>query len=152
MQDNKRKRTNWSQAIGWLIFLLAVAGGPIINRLRQLLGGTISLPSTGNLLPLLIGGLVLLSVVVSVISAVARASGSRGETRLPTGVPPTSTLPPMRLPSAPKLPGSRPPAPGQLPSAPRFEPILNPLVVIVGLVGLAALGLLGLVVFGAGLP
>lgn len=151
MQDNKRKRTNWSQAIGWLIFLLAVAGGPIISSLRRLLGGTISLPSTGNLLPLLIGGLVLLSIVVSVIGAVARGGGSRGETRLPTGVPPTNTLPPMRLPSTPKLPGAAP-SPGQLPSTPRFDPIFNPLVVIVGVVGLAALGLLGLVVLGAGLP
>lgn len=146
MQEKKPKRPGWSQAIGWLIFLLAVAGGPIINTLRRLLAGSVSLPSSGNLLPLLIGGLVLLSVVVSLVGAAARA-GSRGETRLPTGVPPSSTLPPMRLPSAPKLPGG-----SQQPSTPRFDPIFNPRIVAFGIVGLVAIGLIGLLALQVGAP
>ena len=60
MQENNKKRgTSWSSAIGWLIFILVVAGGPLLNLLRGALGGVVNLPS--NLLPMLIGGLVALT-------------------------------------------------------------------------------------------
>ena len=41
MQENNKKRgASLSSAIGWLIFILVIAGGPLLNLLRSALGGT----------------------------------------------------------------------------------------------------------------
>src|SRR5690349_511688 len=124
-ENNKKRRTNWSSAIGWLIFILVVAGGPLLNLLRSALSGVVNLPA--NLLPMLIGGLVALSVLVSVVRSLGGSRHSQSDTRLPTGNAP---MPPFAGPAAPRMPPTGPrsftmPATSRqptLPSAPRFEP------------------------------
>jgi hypothetical protein len=143
MQENNKKRgTNWSSAIGWLIFILVVAGGPLLNLLRSTLGGAINLPA--NLLPILIGGLVLLSMVVSAVRAMGGSRRNQSDTRLPTS---TAPMPPFAGPATPRMPPSIPmpqtykPAAREqrLPTAPRFEPIFNPKIVALGVVGVLVL-------------
>jgi hypothetical protein len=145
-----------------------IAGGPLFGLVRQALSGVVTLPS--NLVPYLIGGLVALSILVSVARSLIQASARRGDTRLPTGTP-TRTNAPMppfggasastRMPAAPRLqpPAALPrqvrlgaPNEARLPSKPRFEPIVNPVVVTVGLVGLVLLGAAAVLLLGLSLP
>jgi hypothetical protein len=155
MQENNKKRgTSWSSAIGWLIFILVVAGGPLINLLRSTLGGTVNLPA--NLLPILIGGLVALSILVSAVRSLAGARRNQGDTRLPTSAP----MPPFAGPAAPRLPPSTivpqsysPAGRDQrLPNAPRFEPVINPKIVAFGIVGVLLLAGAALLLSGFVLP
>jgi len=138
MQENKKRGVNWSAAIGWLIFILVIAGGQLPRLLNTLSGGAISLPT--NLLPMLIGGLVALSILVSVVRSLGGSRRSRNDTRLPTGNAP---MPPFAGPAAPRMPPSTvmpqaySPARREqrLPSAPRFEPVINPKILAIGIVG-----------------
>ncbi|HEU5099918.1 MAG TPA: hypothetical protein VFU22_12895 [Roseiflexaceae bacterium] len=154
MQENKKRGGNWSSAIGWLIFILVIAGGPLLNLLRTALGGTINLPP--NLLPMLIGGLVALSILVSVLRSVGGSRPRQRDTRLPTG---SSPLPPFGQPANPVIRPSAPPRPyappsidARLPSAPRFEPVINPKILAFGIVGLLVLAGAALLVYGLLLP
>ena len=168
MQEKRKPKVNWGSALGWLIFILVIAGGPLFSLLRRALSGVVTLPS--NLVPYLIGGLVALSIVVSVARSIIQASARRGDTRLPTGTP-TRTNAPMppfggsststRRPAAPRLPppavlprqvGLGAPNEARLPSRPRFEPIVNPVVLTVGLVGLVLLGAAAVLLLGLSLP
>jgi len=152
-EHNKKRGANWSSVIGWLIFILVVAGGPLLNLLRNALGGTVNLPS--NLLPTLIGGLVALSILVSVIRAMAGSRRNQGDTRLPTGNAP---MPPFGGPAAPRMPPSTiaPQFPAsrdqRLPSTPRFEPVINPGIVALGIVGVLLLAGAALLLSGFTLP
>jgi hypothetical protein len=153
MQENKKRGASWSSAIGWLIFILVVAGGPLLNLLRASLGGVINLPN--NLLPILIGGLVVLSILVSAVRSMAGSRRNQSDTRLPTGNAP---MPPFAGPAAPRMPPSttvpQPYSPAgrdqRLPSAPRFEPVINPKIVALGIVGVLLLA--GAALLLAGLP
>jgi hypothetical protein len=162
MPERKRKSTNWGQMIGWLIFVLAIAGGPILRGLQSLLGGAIQL---SNLLPYLIGGLVLLSLAVSAVRALGRAGDA--VPRLPDRAgSPGTPLPPMppfggEYSGMPQLPSAyldavraAPPRPdaGAHVRPPRFDPIASPLVLAVGFVGLLVLGGAALLLLGAPLP
>jgi hypothetical protein len=157
--ERKRKNPDISSLIGWAIFILVIAGGPIVRGLQNFLGGGVQI---GNLLPYLIGGLVLLSVVVSVVRGLA----GRGErARLPDhGGPPVQPQPTMTQPMPPfggelGLP-QFPPAyrdlssprtrqeSSALPRPPRFEPIVSPGLLVFGLFGALALGGAALFVFG----
>lgn len=146
MQNKKKKGVNWGSVISGLIFLLVVAGGPIFNLLRRAIGGAVTLPS--NLLPWLISGLVLLSILASVVRSISQSNQRRSDTRLPTSVQPPamSTPPSMAAPpnmaaplntSAPRgaFSSATPPT-----NAPRFDPIVSPQVVVFGVVGLLLLG------------
>src|SRR6185295_5751470 len=96
--DRKRKSFNWSSAIGWIIFILIVAGQPLFRLFRGLLGGAgVALPF--NIVPIAIGGLVVLSIVVAALRALSNASRASGDARLPTTLDP-----PMRAPGAPMPP------------------------------------------------
>lgn len=153
-QNNKRRKANWSSAIGWLIFILVILGSRLPSIVQSLSGGAITLPS--NLLPMLIGGLVALSVLVSVVRSVGGSRARQSDTRLPTGSP----TPPFAGPAGPALPPSaslpRPYLPasgdGRLPSAPRFEPVINPKILAFGIVGVLVLAGAALLVFGLLLP
>jgi hypothetical protein len=156
MQENNKKRgTSWSSAIGWVIFILVVAGGPLLNLLRSALGGAVNLPA--NLLPILIGGLVALSILVSVVRSVGSSHRSQSDTRLPTGNVP---MPPFGGPAAPRMPpstivpqlGSPAGRDQRLPSAPRFEPVVNPKLVALGIVGVLLLAGAALLLSGFVLP
>ena len=156
MQDNNKKRgTNWGTVIGWLIFILVIAGGPLLNLLRGALGGVVSLPS--NLLPMLIGGLVALSILVSVARSLGGARRGRSDTRLPTGTAPTPPFP------GPDVTRTPPPGPrsftlpaasrqASLPPPPRFEPVIDPKILTMGVVGVVLLVGAALLIFGLAQP
>ena len=154
MQENKKRGTSWSSAIGWLIFILVVAGGPLLNLLRSALGGVVNLPA--NLMPMLIGGLVALSILISVIRSLG-GSRRQSDTRLPTANAP---MPPFAGPATPRMPPStRVPQPYQpagrdqrLPSAPRFEPVINPKILALGIVGVLLLAGAALLLAGFAQP
>jgi hypothetical protein len=152
-EHNKKRGANWSSVIGWLIFILVIAGGPLLNLLRNALGSAVNLPS--NLLPMLIGGLVVLSILVSVVRSMAGSRRNQSDTRLPTGNTP---MPPFGGPAAPRMPPSTigPQFPTgrdqRLPNAPRFEPVINPKIAALGIVGVLLLAGAGLLLAGLGLP
>jgi len=165
--QNKRKRggINWSSLVGWLIFLLVIAGAPLYNVLRQVLGTT-ALPA--NLIPILIGGLVALSVLVSAVRALGNTNRSGSDTRLPTSMSPpmrtpNTAMPPFggagapqrpALPTAPPRAFTMPPMSRQAyqPTAPRFEPVLNPTILALGVIGLLILGAAALILGLGSIP
>jgi hypothetical protein len=172
MQNNKKKRSGWGSAIGWLIFILIFARGPITRLVQSALSGssgTFTLPTNlSTLIPLAVAAVVVLTIAASAVRAIG---GRRGQDeRLPTGTQPprpmSLPMPPFGGPSAPIMPPARAaqpsspraftmPAAGsqqQLPTAPRFEPIISPRIVLLGIAGLVALGALGLFMLGLLVP
>jgi hypothetical protein len=145
MDDNRdRRQINWGSLIGWGIFILAIAGGPIIRLINQGLSGGIQLPT--NILPILIGALVLLSILLPAFRAIGSGMRSRGDARLPTSpMTPRTQNTPM-----PPFGGGSPYRPStsaqqtktvsrgsqQLPPPPRFEPIISPTILTFGIIGL----------------
>ena len=99
---------------------------------------------------------------------VVRALGSgprAGDVRLPTGTSPArpinAPMPPfggeMQLPRPPPIAPPRDLAPrmgaqSRLPQAPRFDPLFNPTLLVVGIVGLIVLGGAALVIFALNTP
>jgi hypothetical protein len=164
MREKKKRGFNIGSLIGWLIFILAFAGAPLLRLLRQVFSGSgVTLPANINtLIPLAVAGLVVLSIAISAVRAIG--SSRRGDDRLPTGTSPPqggAPMPPFAGPSAPRMPPAAPqprafmPPNGgmsKLPTAPRFEPMFNPRVVVFGIVGLVVLGGLLLLVLGLSLP
>ena len=77
--DNRKRRKNtWGSVIGWIIFILLIAGRPIFSTLQRVLGNNVALPANlPNLIPLAIGGLVVLSIAVAVLRAIGNATSSR---------------------------------------------------------------------------
>lgn len=198
--DNERQqqpRINWGSIIGWLIFFAVIAGGPLLNALRNALGGAV--PISPNLLPFIILGLVILGALVSIVRGIARRSERHATVNQPSSQPRSvrspfpSTYQPAtynddaRLPQSvqspfpsayqpatyndiPNLPQPvRSPFPSStpdlewhdiqvrrmslsdqraLPAPPRFDPIISPVGVIVGITGLIVLGGIALFVFG----
>jgi hypothetical protein len=162
MQQRGRGGNGW---IGWVIFFLLIFGSrllpPIAGWLTQLTGFTITPP-------MLIVGLIALSVVGSLAGSVGRQisrARASGETRLPTPLaPPASQAPPAARPAPPRTPGSLPPTLSvdklppprlpsgeqKLPSPPRFEPIIDPRVLTFGILGLLGLGAIFLVLLAIG--
>lgn len=155
--ERRRRPNNWGSVISFLIFLLFIAGRPLLNLINQLPG--VNLGSVTSLLPLLIGGLVLISIIVSVVRAVGGSARRSGDTRLPTSPAPASSgrasapMPPFGGPSAPSRSVEPPIQSGSyMPPAPQFEPLINPVVLIVGIVGVVLLGGLALFVLGQSFP
>lgn len=158
MPEKKKKGFNFGSVLGGIIVLLAIAGGPILKLVGQLFGKAGVFPSSW--LPLLIGGLVALSVLVSVVRALGQSMQRRNDTRLPTfAQPPLSTpnIPATRPAKSPamganasslQVPSSAAPRSGGLPSVPRFDPIFPPMLILVGLAGLALLAGLAVVLLG----
>jgi hypothetical protein len=173
------KERNWSQLLGWAIFGLVLAGGPLLNLFQSVTG--ITLP--GFTLPALIALLMLASAGASIIRTVGgsrKAIGSDdarpmnqpmpsfgdGGTGLPRfgsappRMPPTGETPgtsrsdmPMPLPSS-KIPGMPVSSVSAgMPSgevrAPKFEPVVSPLMIFLGVVGAVLLMALGVIVFVA---
>lgn len=168
MRDNReRGRINLGALIGWIIFILIIAGGPLFSLLRRVSGGAISL--SANILPILIGAMVVLSVIVSAVRALNNSARARGDTRLPTdaGTSPRSTNTPMPpfggatgtsrgAPVPPPSPRgfTLPPSsrPVQMPQAPRFDPLINPAVLLIGVLGLLVLGGVALFALAGNIP
>ena len=168
MAERKRKPANRGSMIGWVIFLLVMAGGPILRTLQGLIGSSVRLT---DMLPFIVGGLVLLSIAVSVVRALGgrQAGGSAwdsaADSRLPERagpyMPSGSPLPPFgggaNMPPLPPLIDQRRSMPQLTPRTdsyrtPQFEPLFSPAIVVLGLFGLLMLGGAAFVVFGGLLP
>lgn len=148
MNDHRQQRKiNWSSLIGWLIFLLVIAGGPLLNALQNAFGGAVRIPA--GALPLIVLGLVVLSALVSVL----RGLGGRDGSSRPSG-PARSPFQPAPLPQSPTMQTYRAPVSGEDLSrhAPRFEPIISPLGLAFGVIGLLMLIAMALYVFSAPVP
>lgn len=153
MDKRNRREVNLSSLIGWLIFILVLAGGPIFRLISQAVPGTVNLPA--NLPTLLIGGLVVLSILVSVLRAVGSNVQRRGDERLPTTPSPparpmNAPMPPFRGPTGRTINAQSLQQRSErerLPTAPQFEPLISPRVIGIAVVGLLVLGGLALVVF-----
>jgi hypothetical protein len=163
VQEKKKRGSNIGSLVGPLIFILIFLARPLIGLFRNITGGTLSLPANlTDLIPIAVGAIVVITIAVSAVRALGRTR--RGDERLPTDMStprtPNTSMPPFSGPQAPRLPNTlpaRPTKPARLgqastPATPRFEPILNPRVVIFGIVGLVLLGVLALVVLGLSLP
>ncbi len=198
MEENQRQpKINWGSIIGWLIFIAVIAGGPLLNTLRNALGGAV--PISPNVLPFIILGLVILGALVSIIRRITRRSESNAsfdqttsqprtvrspfpatyqpstyddDTRLPQSMRspfPSSyqvssyhDVPNQPLPVRSPFPSSMPDLEWHdiqvrrmsssdqhtLPSPPRFEPVISPLGVAVGIIGLLTLTGAALYIFG----
>jgi hypothetical protein len=161
------KRRDWTSWVGYAIFVLALAGGPILRAIQSATG----IPVPGFTLPVIIAGLMLVSAAVSIRRSVARRP--RGDDELSNGEsagPINAPMPPFRgegptvFTPPPQSPGQTPQAmpppvqmPGQTqipppyagtPQLPRFEPVINPLFVLIGIVGVVAILAIGWFVFG----
>lgn len=78
MQTNKKDRDP-GQLLGWLVFLLVIAGTPLLNVFQQVTG----IPVPGYVLPALIGLAIVLNVAVSLLRM---ANGkAAADTHLPNG-------------------------------------------------------------------
>lgn len=140
----QKRRADIGSWLSWLIFLLLIFGSRFLPPVANWLAQTTGLPITT---PMLIGALVVLSIVVSVIGSVARRSEQPREPldRLPTPPPsppelPTTSLP---LPPPPVETTWRPRDLGSQPMVqpPRFEPIIHPRLLVVGVIALVLIGL-----------
>jgi hypothetical protein len=164
--DNRKRRGfNWSSAIGWIIFLAIVVARPLYQVLSPLIGGSLTLPGNlTSLIPIAIGGLVVLSVVVAALRAIGNATRSSSP-QLPTELgrstrPPSAPMPPFggapRQPPAAPSPRAFTMPPGSVPqqrvSTPRFDPLINPLILVIGIVGLLVLGGAGLFLLAQSVP
>lgn len=161
MQESKRGGGGW---IGWLIFFFLVFGSnflpPVASWLTQVTGIPISAP-------MIIVGMIVLSVVWSVASSViTQVLRSRGANESSLPPPPTMAPPSARSAPPPSRPAPPPPtirlpppssAGGlqrprlkageqRLPGPPRFEPIIDPRILTFGIVGMAILGVFFVVV------
>lgn len=167
MQANRGNGRNW---IGFVIFFILVFGSQIFPPLSRWLTQATGLPISSG--ALYAGAVILGMILPAVLGAVgaARRRVERNEAGSPTQLPPPmradqAPLSAERLPDwargsqgrQPGLPPGLPPAVGKLPDwlqpnlpsgqaprlgKPRFEPIIDPRVLTIGLVGLAAFGLL----------
>ncbi|HMP43283.1 MAG TPA: hypothetical protein PKA05_23115, partial [Roseiflexaceae bacterium] len=90
MQSQRKKHDDKGNSwIGWLIFVLIIAGGPILNTIQSMLGPGVRLPS--YLLPLIVGALVIISAAISIMRAVG---GGRGDqSAFPPSTPMSQSAP-----------------------------------------------------------
>ena len=103
MQTKKQNRDP-GQWLGWLVFLLVIAGAPLLNVFQQVTG----LPVPSYALPGLIGIAVVLNVVISLL----RMANIKtyGDMRLPNGseAPAQPSMPVLPLPPFGEPPFARP--------------------------------------------
>jgi hypothetical protein len=155
---------DWGKIIGWGVFGLVLLAGPLSGIVRRIFGASLP-PQLFSWLPMIIGGLVVLSFVISAVRAItpkrSETTPLTGENAFPT-VPRLPSTPPVMTRSAkPKvsqtfssrrLPNTTfnmapPPLVGKLPQTPQFEPLFSPVAVIVGIVGLAGLAGVGFILW-----
>lgn len=103
MQTKKQNRDP-GQWLGWLVFLLVIAGGPLLNLFQQVTG----LPVPGYALPALIGLAVVLNVLISLLRMANIKTNN--DMRLPNGseAPAQPSMPALPLPPFGEPPFARP--------------------------------------------
>ncbi|MCG8348579.1 MAG: hypothetical protein MI924_12480, partial [Chloroflexales bacterium] len=90
--NDKRKKSGGSSWIGVIIFLLIIFGSQIVGPLSQFIAqisNNAIIINPRTLLPLLILGLVVVSVISSLARALFNAS-RKNDTYAPTSMPPPS--------------------------------------------------------------
>ncbi|GAB4208777.1 MAG: hypothetical protein OHK0022_38850 [Roseiflexaceae bacterium] len=154
-EERKPRRLDIGKTIGWLVLGLTIFGGPLLRGLNRTFNSTIP----GDLIGLLVVGLVVLSVVFSVGRALLGRNDRPNAPMPPFG----GGAQPWPRPGQPSQPSAPlpPTQPVQLPpslslsqeqlSAPRFDPLINPRVLVVGVVGLVLLGALALALMAGGM-
>lgn len=163
MRGSRRQSGDSSRILGWVIFIVVIAGGPILSAIQSATG--VRLPSWS--LPAIIALLMLVSAATS-IGRVMRGNrpasdqpsdyppGAPSHAPMPPfgeggasiprfGMPPISAPPPAygqssEAPSTPPAPSYQPanqlPPPMTLPKEvrpPRFEPVISAQAVLIGL-------------------
>jgi hypothetical protein len=115
-------------------------GSPLSSFISGLILQTTGVSVSSSVLVI---GLIMLAVAVSLVGSAVRGIGginTSSETRLPSGPMPSQQM------SAPSRPAQPPPAmgaglpPSQMPGGPRFEPVINPRILTIGVVGLILFG------------
>jgi len=151
MQRKRRNsNNNW---IGTLIFLMIVFGSTLSRFIVGVIFGATGVLVDSNLVFI---GLIILAVAVSVFGSLARGLGrinSGSESKLPTTPsiqPPTfgvglpSSTPPPTFDAGAALPPQMEQT--QLPGSPGYEPVIDPRVLVFGIVGLIVFGIVFLVI------
>lgn len=158
-QKPGKKKADGMNWVGTLFFILLIFGQPIARFLSNLTGHAIS---SSVILPLLFGALALITVVSFVMRGLSGLTEEQQSTPLPRSSSPpvskprpkpssfTSTSPynksrassssftsttDLRKLSSRSGMGSQ-----KLPGPPQFEPIIDPRVLVLGIVGLILLG------------
>jgi hypothetical protein len=145
-QNRRRGGAGW---LGWVFFFLLIFGSrfapPVANWLSQQTGLNITPSGVMGTLAILY---IVSLVVVPILSAVLRNAG--GEARAPTlpqqnSSSSQSPFPQAGPPSAPRLPQQStmrlpPMTSTKTPGAPRWEPIIDPRILIFGIIGVIVLG------------
>lgn len=85
--ESKRKKSfNW---LGWVIFLLLFVGPnlarPLSHMLSQITGGNVSVNFSGNIIPFIIVGIVLLTILSTIVRSIGKAF--KPNDTLPTSLP-----------------------------------------------------------------
>lgn len=154
-RKRKSQEINWRSVIGWVVFGFFLLIGPLSGMVSQVLNGLV--PSNWrSMLPLLIGAVVVGSIVYSVIRAY---NANRNAT---PGAPSSSPMPPFGGPAmpmyheptippvTPELPRAwnvTPPTTPDAPKAPTFDPLVNPRVLLIGVIGMLIFGGIGLYLY-----
>lgn len=160
------RRSNASQLLGWAIFGLVLAGGPILNAIQSATG----IPIPGYTLPVLIALLMLSNVGLSVwrnmqsrrpSDGFPLESGNtsapnapmppfgQGGTGLPRfGAPPSRMPPPAATPPmmSPQMPDLVEPVGQRGMRGPAFEPVISPRMMMLVVIGIVV-ALIGAAVF-----
>ena len=127
-QPPKRK-SPWSSLLSLLVFVLVIAGRPLASLVNQLLNtvntGSISIPWP-NAIPFAVGALIIAGAAVVIMRVIGSAAAGP---QLPTQTP-------YRLSRSDPL----------VPAPPRFDPVVSPVVVLIGIVGLLLIGGIALAV------
>ncbi|MEI6775678.1 MAG: hypothetical protein WCK70_02130 [Chloroflexales bacterium] len=129
--EPKRKRSSGNNWIGMVIFLVIAFGSPVSKFITSLIFQTTGQLVSSNILAIGMVTLIVLAVAVSAIGAAVRGTGNintGSDTRLPSGLP---TPPPTMSAGQPTSP---------FPGSPRFEPMINPRILAVGIIGLVLFG------------
>jgi hypothetical protein len=144
-QRKPRGGNNW---IGLVIFLVVMFGSPLSSFVSGLIFQATGVSVSSGVLVI---GLIVVAVAVSLVGSAVRSAGRfniGSETRLPSG--PTSA-PQMSAP--PSRPAQLPPSmsgsglpPAQLPGGPRYEPVINPRILAIGVAGLLLFGVIFLAI------
>ncbi|MEI7645985.1 MAG: hypothetical protein WCJ55_17080 [Chloroflexales bacterium] len=125
--EPKRKRSGGNNWVGMVIFLVLAFGSPLARIISSLIFQSIGVTVSSNVLAIGLVTLIVLAVAVAAIGSALRGTG-RINTGSATQLPPGPTTPPQIG------------VPTQFPGSPRFEPVINPRILTIGIVGLIIFG------------
>lgn len=152
MEQNRQ--SGGSGWIGWVLFFVLIFGSRFAPPVANWLSQTTGLPITpnglmGTVAVLYIASLVLGPVIGMFLRNLGGGSGDTANPSLPSSTPmpgqasqapfPSSPPPSSSLPKQPpvRLP---PPTSAKTPGAPRWEPIIDPRILVVGIIGVVLFG------------